>query len=241
MYNSFLKEKYLLTITNRNTQRAVLRVFNNASTLEEQLQKDLCDFTESELIYFLETETGAGMIDSDKSILRTYVDWCINEGHSINNVNHLQNINSSDIDKRKIFQSKYLMDEQEFDDMLDIVFNQSTYFGDEGIYKPKELTIRLCYLGMEKEEIVQLKKSDVDYKNKIISSPIYTDIEYKASDKILKLCHFCSRQEDVEYPGKYGMRRERLCNNDFILRQRIGTLRGNPEDRPIGDVIVNRC
>lgn len=240
MYNEIQKEQYLSTIENENTQRAVQRIFNNATELEEQLQKDLCDFSKGEFTYFLETGTGTGAIDGDKCMLKAYVDWCISNGHTIRGINYLQNINSSDIDKRKVYQSKYLMDEHEFNNMLDNVFNQFTYYYNEEIDKPKELTVRLCYLGMENEEIVLLKKSDVDYENRIISSPLYIDIIYEASDIILELCRFCSMQEEVEYPGKHGMRKERLCNNEYLFRQRIGTLRGNPENRPLDKVIVNR-
>lgn len=240
MYNSKQKIEFLNTITNDNSYKSFQRVFRAVESMEERFEKDVCQMNVDEILTIMDLKTGTRMTNTEQfmSLLRAYVDWCIQNGRTTSE-NNFEKIDASETDKSRIYKSKYIKNPEELENMISTVFCID-YNYKEDIDKPKELCIRLCYEGLEDEEIVLLKKSDVDYENKVIRSPLYSDIIYKVSDKILELCDFCTHQEDVEYLGKSGMRKERLCDNDFLLRQRIGTLRGNPEDRPINKTLIVR-
>lgn len=240
MYNAKPKEQYLSTISNENSRKAAKRIFNASEVLEHELGKDLSDFSDTELLYFLETETGTRDHNSSLSLIRTYNDWCITAGNAIGTINAANKITSSDIDKRNMYHEKYLMNSEEFENMVSVVFADGVDYN-ETTDKAKELIVRLCYLGMENEEITQLKKEMVDYEEHLICSPLYPDFFYVASERILQLCKYCSEQTVAIYNSKNGIERtESLCNNDYVIRQRIGTLKGNDENRSINSVKVVR-
>ena len=72
--------------------------------------------------------------------------------------------------------------------MIKIAFGMNVDYN-ESTEIPNELMVRLCYVGLENEEIVLLEKANVDYEAKTIKSPLY-DCVYHVSDRILKLCRF---------------------------------------------------
>lgn len=154
MYNPFQKEQYLSEISNYNSQRSTQRIFNASESLENYYQKDICDFSKEELIDFFAQKTGTNDIAPDKSLLKTYINWCISNGKTIFNINYIDRIHSYDIDKRTIFREKYLLNETELDDMLNIVYG-GIDSSEKTVAASKELIIRLCCLGLENEEIVQ--------------------------------------------------------------------------------------
>lgn len=241
MYNSEQKRAFLDTITNDNSYKSYQRVFKNVEDMESKFGHDVCEMSIDEILTTMDLKTGTRISNTEQSmsLLKIYVDWCIQNGKASGSENNFEKIDSSEIDKSRVFKSKYVKSPEEFEHMISVVFG-SGFGNNPDIENPKELCVRLCYEGLEDEEIVLLKKSDIDYENKVIKSPLYPDVIYKVSNRILALCRFCVDQTDVEYSGKSGARRERLCINDYVIRQRIGTLRGNPEDRPINKVNIIR-
>ena len=122
--------------------------------------------------------------------------------------------------------------------MIKIAFGMNVDYN-ESTEIPNELMVRLCYVGLENEEIVLLEKANVDYEAKTIKSPLY-DCVYHVSDRILKLCKFCAEQEEVLLMAKFGMRKERVCSNKYLFRNRLGTLRGKSEDSPLNKLVIPR-
>ena len=233
MYNPFQKEQYLSEISNYNSQRSTQRIFNASESLENYYQKDICDFNKEELIDFFAQKTGTNDIAPDKSLLKTYINWCISNGKTIFNINYIDRIHSYDIDKRTIFREKYLLNGNELDDMLNIVYG-GIDSSEKTVAASKELIIRLCYLGLENEEIVQLKKEMVDYENHIIFSAIYPGLKYSANDKVLELCKYCSEQTEYILSKSNGqVCHEPLCDNDYVIRRRIGTVKNNIYNEPL--------
>lgn len=242
MYNAEQKNSFMNTITNDNSYKSYQRVFKTIESMEQKFGKDICDMNVEELLIVMDIKTGTRDNNTIQfmSLLRGYVDWCIQNGKSSTSENNFEKIDASEIDKKKIFQEKYIKNPEEFEEMISVVFKKDAFYRDD-VEMPKELCVRLCYEGMEDEEIVNLKKTDVDFDNNILKSPLYPDIEYLVSDRIMELCRYCIDQTEVSYNSKNGKKRkERLCDNDYVLRQRIGTLRGNPENRPINSVLIIR-
>lgn len=240
MYNPEQKQSFLNTITNDNSYKSYQRVFKAVEDMEKRFGKDISEMSIDEVLTVLDFKTGTRTTNTEQfmSLLRMYVDWCIQNGKTTSE-NNFEKIDATEIDKTRIYKSKYIKDPEELEQMISVVF-QPGYDFNAGVENPKELCVRLCYEGMEDEEIVLLKKTDVDYENGVIYSPIYEDVIYKVSDRILYLCKFCSEMTEIEYANKTGVRAEKLCDNDYVLRRRIGNLRGNPDSEPINKVIVIR-
>lgn len=242
MYNAEQKQSFLNTIVNDNSYKSYVRVFNSIEDMEERFEKDICDMSIDEILIVLDFKTGTRVANTEQfmSLIRLYVDWCIQNGKTTSE-NNFEKIDAKDIDKTRIYKSRYIKNPEEFENMIKIVFNEG-YDYNATVDRPKELCVRLCYEGMEDEEIVLLKKTDVDYENGVIHSPIYPDVVYKVSERILYLCKYCSELEEVEYANRSasGWRAEKLCDNVYVLRQRIGSLRGNSTDKPINKVFVSR-
>lgn len=240
MYNSEQKTEFLDTILNDNSYKSFSRVFRTIEPMEDSFGKDICEMSVEEILVVLDLKTGTRLTGTENtmSLLRSYIDWCIQNGKT-SSENNLDKIDATEIDKSRLFRSKYIKSPEELEEMIAIVFNRNFDYNSD-VEEPKELCVRLCYEGFADEEIVLLKKTDVDYENGIIRSPIYDDIIYKVSNRIIELCKKCSEQESVSYLAKSGMRLERLCNNEYIIRQRIGSLRGNPEDKPLNKTMVIR-
>lgn len=238
MYNAARKEEYLSTISNDNSKKFMYRIFLAAAEFEYMSDKDLCNFNNGEALYFVEEATSTGDCSSYISLIKTYSNWCIEKGFCYRN--GWREFKSSEVDKRKKYHTSYIRNMDEFEEMLSVVFIRDADFN-ETTETAKELIIRLCFLGMENNEIMHLKKNMIDFENAVIYSPIYSDSIYEVSDKILKLCKYCIAQSEERYNIKNGKTRtERLCENEYVFRQRIGTLKKNDENRPINDTLVIR-
>lgn len=242
MYNTEQKNSFMNTIVNDNSYKSYQRIFKVIESIEQRFDKDICDMSVDELMIVMDMKTGTRKSSTDQFIclLKGYVDWCIKNGKSVTSENNIEKIIVTEIDKKSVFRSKYIKDPEELEEMISVVFEQGAFYND-GVDIPKELSIRLCYEGMEAEEIVNLKSTDIDFENNIIKSPIYSEIEYLVSDHIMSLCQFCIEQKEVTYPTNNGrVRTEKLCENNYVLKQRIGTLRGNSPDRPINAALIIR-
>lgn len=239
MYNSEQKQNFLNTITNDNSYRSFQRVFKAVQDMEEKFGKDICEMNVDELLTVLDFKTGVRITNTEQtmSLLRSYVDWCIQNGKTTSE-NNFDKISSSEVDKTRTCRAKYVKSPVEFEEMIKVVFGMNVDYN-ETTEMPNELMVRLCYAGLENEEIVLLEKTNVDYEAKTIKSPLY-DCVYHVSDRILTLCRFCAEQEEILLLAKFGMRKEKMCNNKYLLRNRVGALRGKSEDSPLNKVVVAR-
>ena len=82
MYNDELKKSYLGTIANDNSYKACLRVFRAVEDMEDRYDKDICEMNVDEILTVLDLKTGTRStnIIQFMSLLRSYVDWCIQNG-----------------------------------------------------------------------------------------------------------------------------------------------------------------
>jgi hypothetical protein len=90
MYNQELKEKYLLKI-NENQKRACERTLESISKVEVKLNKNIYDFTIDEYTEaFKELNVKSMEVFKTKfSIVKSYVNFCIEQGYSIHGINFL--------------------------------------------------------------------------------------------------------------------------------------------------------
>ena len=99
MYNSEQKQTFLNTITNDNSYRSFQRVFKAVQDMEEKFGKDICEMNVDELLTVLDFKTGVRITNTEQtmSLLRSYVDWCIQNGKTTSE-NNFDKISSSEVD-----------------------------------------------------------------------------------------------------------------------------------------------
>lgn len=230
MYNAEMKKSFLNTIVNENSYKAYIRIFNAIENMEDGFGKDVCEMSVDEIISMLSLKTGAKANNAIQtiSLLKSYVDWCIQNGKIVGE-NNLEKVDFKDLNQSKSMRNQYLKDEEDFEEMCREVYKINMYYN-ESVKKPEELMVRLLFHELELKEIILLKKTDVDYENKIIHSPIYP-ISYDVSDKELLLCDFCAKQNVALSSNG---REEGICDNDYLIRSRTsGLRRGKSEKEPI--------
>ena len=85
MFNAKQKEQFLNTIDKENTYNAYVVVFNKCENIESALEKDIADMTLTEIRNLLDIGSGKSAQSSSnfRSMLSTYVDWCIRNGKSV--------------------------------------------------------------------------------------------------------------------------------------------------------------
>ena len=90
MYNEERKKEYLRHVVEDlgQTPQSAKALFNKTEDYEDLLNKDLCDFTFSEIDKLLSTFAASSI-----SVLRKYADWCCSCNISIDNINHYDEIN----------------------------------------------------------------------------------------------------------------------------------------------------
>lgn len=89
------KEEYLF----ENQEKKILTVpFNRVEKFEQIYGKDACNFVKSEIIEFIRScNLTIGSIDVFMSTLRSYTNWCIEHGFSIDNINHYDELERKDM------------------------------------------------------------------------------------------------------------------------------------------------
>lgn len=243
MYNDEMKSAFLGTIANDNSYKAHLRVFRSIEDMENRYEKDVCEMSVEELLTVLDLKTGTRTTNTIQfmSLLRSYVDWCLQTGKVIGE-NNLDKIDFKEVDRTKNVRDVYIGSVGEFENMCKVVYEKNMTYN-ETIEIPKELIVRLCFEGMENTEIVLMKKDMIDETNRVIKSPLYPDIEYHVSKHIINLCRYCIEQKEVMYSAPSRgteLRMERVADSDYVIRPRISALRRKPETTPMSEVNILR-
>ncbi len=97
MYNEERKQEYMRYIVEDlgQTTQSITALFRKTEDYEKLLNKDLCDFTFSEIDKLLSAFSASSVnaIRKNISVLRKYTDWCCSCNISIDNINHYDEIN----------------------------------------------------------------------------------------------------------------------------------------------------
>ena len=236
MYNAEMKESFLNTIENENSYKAYIRAFKLTEEIETFLSKDVCEMSVNDIMSLLDLKTGARKVTAIQtmSLLKTYVDWCLQNGKIVGE-NNFDKISYEKINQSRAIFEQYVKDEEEFDEMCKSVYKQTSDYI-ESIEKPKELIVRLAFLELSIDEIVVLKKTDIDYENGIIQSPLYP-LQYHATKRILYLCEYCANQKIAAYKNRDY--EEAICDNDYLIRSRASTMRKDKSEKD--PIHIQRC
>ena len=100
LYNQKQKEDFIEYYQEDSTNPYVRNIFKATRADEEFKQKDICEFTEKEIIAVLKgfNTTSINTLRVKTSILRSYAVWCEANGYILNNMNCFNNLYGKDIE-----------------------------------------------------------------------------------------------------------------------------------------------
>lgn len=230
MFNAKQKDQFLHMIDKENTYNAYVVIFNKCENIEAAFGKDIADMTLTEIRNLLDICSGksAQSASNFRSMLSTYVDWCIRNGKSVMTENNVSKISSTSIEKQRSYKSAYVGSDKEMFEVIRGAFPDSEMIATQGITSIRRSIILLFYIGMESKEIILLKKDDIDYENGIIHSPVYDNVIYKAGEELLYYLRVCSDLDEIEYSVGQRKKPEALYMNEYVYRSRVG--KGRPSD-----------
>lgn len=216
-YNSEHKEKFLSEF-DEATRRSYQRVLSEAMPYEEEIDKDICDFSIAEMRPFLQ-ELGAKTISAAKSncsVLSSYIQFAIEEGFKINDINQLKG-NSQAFYEGLVKDVKIYYTDREFARIINRCVNPQD-----------SATFLLVYNGVQGlgcAEIVNLKKDDFSERQQKLKltdadgSVRYLTVSEECIDEVIRASkqhEYFMRNGEVED----GSRRTvtNLNTNDYVIR-----------------------
>lgn len=169
--SSELKKEYLEQFAT-GTAKSRVFILRLVDEYETKLGKDVFDFTLVELKTMIATQfrnTSIGSVQTNVSIIRSYVDFCIGKNEVLHNTNWLAVLDKEDLQQfvsKKVVEYKYITRKElnEYQDMLvnaqDIALIELLYLGVRGRTEK----------GASFEEIINLKIDPLsdDFNNNIL-------------------------------------------------------------------------
>lgn len=188
-YNHFFKQEFLDTISTESSKAYYSSLFNKTRGLEEQLDKDLYNFSDNEvelLLYAVNTSQKNTLV-SYINQCKNYCDYAIETGNKISNINIYKSFSTNDLDKYlMVHKLKYLSKDDIMDSLKD-VYNAVDF----AVY----LSIFEGMLGFEYSELTNLTIKDI---NEAKNNPIEEEQdEYDKEGYILTLNGLSKRTKEI--------------------------------------------
>lgn len=124
MYNESFKIQFLDTIQNDNTRNTIKYMFAITEQFEENLRKDLAEFSREELLWMFNTDnssTTSSSVESRVSFMRIYFKWAKSNGLDVD-IDALTYVRKSEYVVGMI--DKYVFSPSHLNDYLDAVFDK---------------------------------------------------------------------------------------------------------------------
>ena len=164
---------------------------------------DICDFNYYNLMSVLplRLSRGKGSKETQLSLLRSYVNWCIENSIKQNNENPIQNIRVSDVDSSALIRRQFIKNPDHLQEVLDNVLESALENTSNGIMY--RMVCWLLYEGLTEEETMGLTKNDVDFSNSSVKTPDGSKTII-ISDRLKDLIVRAIELEFAERPNNHG-------------------------------------
>jgi integrase len=154
-YNEEIKLKFLSYYT-KISQDTYTRIFKESFKLEEELNKDLCDFSGGEIKRYLRKlkPTTKNSSRSNGRKVKNYIEWAIEEGYSTNEFNPIGELESPSWFDQFIVHKKQYISKMELERIEALCKN----------YQDRVI-LRLLFEGVQGKgcsELIYLKVDDID-------------------------------------------------------------------------------
>lgn len=221
IYNPEVKEQFLSNYK-PSTQKTIRRIFKASYLSEKDLNKDLYAFNREELRSFFFFLRPAKFASSKQNghFVKHYIDWAIENGYK-KGVNPLDGLAQDWFKQFVDEESKHYFTEEELTNVVDQCQNAQ----DAVIVQ----LITEGVLGEACEELLNLKKDDIDFENNILTlrdEKNRKERKRKVSDKCIKLCK--QALAESEYIKSNGEASPdvlspvvKLVNNDYVIKSAL--------------------
>lgn len=164
MYNEDQKRKFILSYTNSmNTAATAEVIFNVTERFEREWGADICTKNEEEILPAVTKVSGLRLKSNDIrfAVLRQYSRWCIQQGIA-GACDGLQKIREVGLDK---IREQTIANPKHLQDYLDVICDPEERQSTDNIVR---CYCWLAYSGVEEDDILDIKCSDVDLQNMVI-------------------------------------------------------------------------
>lgn len=216
MFNKDIKQRFVDYYSKLNVIHPyrLLAIFASSELFEAALNKDLCNFTKNELkeFYIYKNAKSLNSLQVTNSLIRSYINWCIEQGLSIDNQNHADEVLITDLRSylnKDVFKNKYITHDEllqyqaELDNPMDKFILQALFEGIKGK--------TYC-------ELNELSLSDIDRDNNIVH--LCTGRSLNISDRLIDLA--LESAETYQYYPPFGEKVMTLFGNDIIKNTKRG-------------------
>lgn len=202
MFNSQQKEKFIdYTLNNSIGNNEKLRetdwvnFFNRLEDIEKTIEKDFAEFDYSEMMNLLPLVLRKKVSYQRQvlSLLRTYLNWCIENECSKDSENRLIGITPDDIDFSKSYSMCMVKDEQQLSEYLDKIFRDIKEDSNDNMYR---LMCHLIFNGIERDLLFDLKLNQINLENQCIHLKNDT---LNLSETCCKLIKYNSEMSAISY------------------------------------------
>jgi integrase len=229
LFNADVKNRFLSDIK-EGTRQSYERIFRITQNFETALNKDINQFSiiELETVLYKFEANNRNTIESYSRIISSYLKWSVRKG--LASKNELENLRPSDFEK-------YLTNGESY-----IPNNKLRRHEDRCQNYQDAVIVRLLFMGVggkQMSEIRNLKKDDVDFKNKRLylvntlkpnedGTPLkYTERYLSVDDRTLELINGAINQKKYTKRNGFMVERENvrkhtdLVNNEYVVRSSI--------------------
>lgn len=236
MYNQEIKEHFIGTYKDKDTQKTIKPIFKKTSLKEEALGKDLFQFTQDEaipLLTYLSRNTTNGL-NNNLSYIRQYVRWCEKQGYSKGNMT-FESIHKKDLVgliNFDIANNQYIRDRDTLYSLCSKLKNPVD-----------QALLVLLYeglLGNEMDEVRFLLKSDIKTTSReisISSKPprIISNVDKRSIDILEKAIN--KNELDTRNGTSEARAKKRyMINSPYVIRP---TKMHNSDNEPISAAGIN--
>lgn len=219
MYNEEVKQQFLNSLSKESAMKMAEGVFKIVAPFEEELNKDVCFFDDTEIKAILADMSimSGGTTNKGPRIqaLQNYIKWCVSSG--IDGVN--TNILNAKGDPTDKIRSRMVKDPEHLEAVLNALFKPVYEETVDVVYRS---AFWLCYSGLNREDFENVKVSGIDLTNKTVTVGEDTFTLYEQSLDAIRTCIELD-EFTVIHPHYRGVDK-RFVQEDTLLRCSTGIL-----------------
>lgn len=219
MYNEEVKQRYLGSLSKVSAVKMATSVFKTTEPFEEELNKDVCFFDDTEIKAILADMSvmGGGTTNKGPRIqaLQNYVKWRAESGVKGVNLNILETKG----DPTTKIRERMVKSPEHLEAVLNALFRPVLAKTVDVVYRS---ALWLCYAGLSRNDFENVKVSGIDLKNKTVTVGEDTYTLYDQSLDAMELC--IGLEEFAMMHSFYNGKDKRFIQEDTLLRCSTGIL-----------------
>lgn len=170
----------------KDAKRNIIFIFQRLSIFEKDKNKDLCEFSRNDYKeMFSSMNLGYASFTSNKSIIKSYLKWCRYHNLCDNDqLMALEEIQISQLSIAGVIEKNYFRNFEELSNTIDEQLSKYREQKSSNIDITLDIirvVLYLAWLGIELDDTIQIKKTDVDEARKqiyIASKSAYINIDF---------------------------------------------------------------